>query len=104
MDFPRSNSFDSILMVVDCFTKMVHFIPCNKSITSKKTTKLFLHHVFHYHELLEDVIFYCGPQFASKFWKQLFKLLNAKMKLSLAFHPSTDGQTKQINQVLEQYL
>jgi hypothetical protein len=33
LDFLRSNSFDSILVVEDHLMKMAHFIPCNKSIT-----------------------------------------------------------------------
>jgi len=54
MDFPQSNSFDSILVVVDHFMKMVHFIHCNKSITDDKTTKLFLDHVCCYHGLPKE--------------------------------------------------
>jgi hypothetical protein len=50
MDFitnlPPSNSYDSILVMVDCLTKMAHFIACTKTITSEGTTKLFLDHVF----------------------------------------------------------
>jgi len=73
MDFitnlPPFNSYDSILVVVDYLTKMVHFIPCTKTITNEGTTKLFLDHVFRYHGLLEDITFDHGPQFASKSWK-----------------------------------
>jgi hypothetical protein len=54
MDFPRSNSFVSILVAVNHLAKMVHSIPCNKSIIVEKTIKLFLDHVFCYHGLLED--------------------------------------------------
>jgi hypothetical protein len=43
---------------------------------------------FQYHGLHEDIIFNRGPQFASKFWKQLFELLSLKVKLS-----STIGKT-----------
>jgi hypothetical protein len=92
MDVPASNSFNSILVVVDHLIKMVHFIPCNKTIISKKIAKLFLDHVFQYHGLLEDIVFNRGPQFASKFWRRLFELLGVKVKLSLAFHPQTNGQ------------
>jgi hypothetical protein len=67
VDLPQSNSFDSILVVVDRLTKMAHFILFNKSITNKNIAKLFLDHVFHYHGLLEDIVFDCGPQFTSKF-------------------------------------
>jgi hypothetical protein len=62
---------------------MVHFIPINKSIISEKIVKLFLDHVFRYHGLPEDIISNHGPQFASKFWKQIFKLLCVKVKLLL---------------------
>jgi hypothetical protein len=56
MNFPLFESCDSIWVVVNCLTKMVHFIPYNKIIISKKTIKLFLDHVFRYHGLLEDII------------------------------------------------
>jgi len=60
MDLPPSNSFDFILVVVvvvvDCFAKINHLIPCNKSIIDEKITKLFLNHAFHYHGLIENII------------------------------------------------
>jgi hypothetical protein len=68
------------------------------------TAKLFLDHVFQYHSLLKYIIFDHGLQFASKFWKKLFELLGMKLKLSSTFHPQTNGQTKWVNQNLEQYL
>jgi len=48
MDLPPFDSFDSILVVVDRSSKMVHFIPCNKIIIGEKITKLFFYHVFRY--------------------------------------------------------
>jgi hypothetical protein len=67
IDLPPSSSYDSILMMMDHLTKMVHLIPCTKVITSGGTTKLFLNHVFRYHGLPKDIIYDHGPQFASKF-------------------------------------
>jgi glycosylphosphatidylinositol phospholipase D len=104
MDFPPFNSFDSILVVVDRLTKIIHFIHCKKTITNKKIVKIFLAHIFQNHGLLEDIIFYHGPQFASKFWRRLFELFGVKVKLSLSFHPQMDGQTKRDNKILERYL
>jgi hypothetical protein len=68
-DLPPFNSYDSILVVVDHLTKMVHFISCTKTITNKGTTKLFFDHVFQYHGLPKGIILNCEPQIASKFWK-----------------------------------
>jgi hypothetical protein len=70
MDFitnlPPSSSYDSILVEVDRLMKIIHFILCTKTITSERTTKLILDHVFWYHGLFEGIIFDRGPQFASK--------------------------------------
>ncbi len=60
IDLPPSSSYDYILVLVDCLTKMVHFISCTKKIFSKGTTKLFLDHVFQCHGLLENVVSNCG--------------------------------------------
>jgi hypothetical protein len=82
-----SYSYDSILVVVDYLTKMIHFIPYTKTIINERTTMSFLDHVFQYHGLPNDIIFYCGLQFAFKFPKRFFELLNMKVKLSSTFHP-----------------
>ncbi|KAE8656433.1 hypothetical protein F3Y22_tig00117000pilonHSYRG00047 [Hibiscus syriacus] len=42
--------------------------------------------------------------FTSLFWRELMKLLGTKTLFSTAYHPKTDGQTKRVNQCLEQYL
>jgi hypothetical protein len=55
--------------MVDNLMKLIHFIPCNKTINGEKTTKLFFHHVFSYHGLPQDIIFNHGPQLTSKFGK-----------------------------------
>ena len=45
-----------------------------------------------------------GPQFVSKMWDSLYKLLKIKTKLFIAFHPETNGQSKNTNQEAEQHL
>jgi transposase InsO family protein len=101
VDLPKSKSFDSVFVVVDRLTKMAHFMPCNKNITGKATARLFLENVYKYHGLPDDIIFDRGTQFTSKFWQSLFKILQVKINLSLAYHPQTNGQTERVNQVLE---
>lgn len=103
-DLPPSATFDAIYVVVDRFTKMAHFVPCKKSISGGETARLFLHNIYRYHGLPDDIISDRGPQFISKFWRSLFDILKVDIRLSTAFHPQTDGQTERVNQVLEQYL
>ena len=108
MDFitnlPPSGGHDSILVVVDRFTKMAHFIPCSKAISGAATANLILENVVRLHGLPDDIVSDRGPPFISRFWKRLFQILGTTTKLSTAFHPQTDGQTERVNQVLEQYL
>ena len=83
---------------------MAHFVPYKKTITNEDTANLFIDNIYRYHRLPDDIVSDRGPQFVSKFWQSLFKILQVEIKLSLAFHLQTDGQTERVNQVLEQYL
>ena len=101
---PQVQQFDSILVVVDRFTKNVIFIPTQESISAVETADLFFAHVYRQRGLPDEIISDRGPQFRSEFWKALFEALGTNIKLSSAYHPQTDGQTERVNQTLEQYL
>ena len=45
-----------------------------------------------------------GSQFVSTFWKTLLDRLRVDGRLSSAYHPQTDGQSENSNQLMEQYL
>jgi len=101
---PLAQGYDSILVVVDRLTKMVHFIPTTEKTSAKGLARLFRDNVWKLHGLPESIISDRGPQFAAGLMKELNGMLGIKSKLSMAFHPQTDGQTKRVNQELEQYL
>ena len=65
---------------------------------------LFLRYVFTKHGTPSDIILDQGKHFTSRFWTSLCEILSIKGILSTAYHPETDGQTKRVNQLLEQYL
>ena len=91
-------------MVVDRLTKMVHFIPTIEKTLVKGLARLFRDNIWKLHGLPESIISDRRPQFAAGLMKELNKMLGIKSKLSMAFHPQTDGQTERVNQKLEQYL
>jgi len=103
-DLPPSAKIDTICVVVDRFSKMAHFIPYKKTIIGEETTKVFINNIYRYPGLPDDIISNRRPQYISKFWQLLFEILKVKIKLLLAFHPQTNGQIEQVNQVLEQCL
>jgi transposase InsO family protein len=43
-------------------------------------------------------------QFTSKFWERLHETIDTQLRFSSACHPQTDGQTKSVNQRLEDML
>ena len=64
-DLSLSNGYDLILVIVDCFSKEVEFIPYNKTVTTLETAKLYLFHVWKNHSLPHTIVSDHGPQFAS---------------------------------------
>ena len=104
-DLPASNSFDSILVVVDQgLSKGVILIPCNKTVTALQTANLLIREVFKRFGLPDKIISDRGPQFAAAAFQEVTRALKIKHSMSAAFHPQTDGQTERLNQELEVYL
>jgi len=101
---PLAQGYDSILVVVDRLTKIVHFIPTTEKMSAEGLARLFRDNVWKLHSLPKSIISDRGPQFAAGLMRELNEMLGIKSKLSTVFHPQTDRQTKRINQELEQYL
>ena len=103
-DLPTSKGYDSLLVVVDRLSKATILAPCNKTITAKETSQLYIDHIWKRTGLPKKVISDRGPQFTSKVMHKIWEKLGVKSSLSTAFHPQTDGETERVNQELEQYL
>jgi hypothetical protein len=108
MDFmvslPPSKGFDAIMVVVDRFSKMAHFIPTKDEATTQETRWLFFSHIFKHHGLPKDIVSDRDPKFISKFWRALWKQMGSKLKMSTSFRPQTDGQIERVNLVIQQFL
>ncbi|GJP33556.1 hypothetical protein CLOM_g18083 [Closterium sp. NIES-68] len=87
-----TSSHDAILVVINKFSKMGHFIPTHTTAHTKETAQLFVRYIISDRD----------PKFTNKFWRELTSLLGTKLAMSSAYHPQTDGQTKGLNQIVEQ--
>jgi len=92
------------MVVVDQFTKMAHFIGLHENATAKAVADTFLREVWKLHRLPTEIISDMDAKFSGEFWESLWKMLGVKRRMSMAYHPQTDGQTERTNQVLEGYL
>jgi hypothetical protein len=96
--------YDSILVIVDRYTKMVQYIPTTKEISAPELAELFVYYIVKDFGTPADITSDRGSVFTSKFWSSLCFYLKVRQRLSTVFHPQTDGQTENLNQTLEQYL
>src|SRR6202012_5868848 len=100
-----SQGYDSVLTITDhdC-TKAVVLVPCKEASTAEDMASLYVKNVFARYGLPDKFISDRDPHFASKFMRELCRILGVQQNISTAYHPRTDGQSERTNQWLEQYL
>ena len=100
----KGDSYDSILVIVDRLTKMVHYEPVKVTIDAPGLAEVIIDVVVRHHGLPDSIVTDRGSLFTSKFSSSLCYFLGVKRRLSTAFHPQTDGQTERQNSTMEAYL
>jgi hypothetical protein len=109
MDFifglPRTqSSYDSIWVIVDQLTKVAHFIHVKTTYSGPQLAELYMLRIICLHEVPKKIVSNRGTQFTSMFWERLHEILDTQLHFSSSYHPQTDGQTKRVNQILEDML
>ena len=86
---------DSIMVVVDKLTKATHFIPAKSTHATDDIAKIFMKEIFKLHGFPKAIVSNRDVKFTSNFWKALFADLGTKMNFSIAYHPRTNGKTRE---------
>jgi transposase InsO family protein len=102
-DLPESSGCRNLLVVVDRFTKMAHFIPIQKR-EAASVARAYLNNVWKYHGFPEDVVSDRDATFTSQHFTNLYDYLAITRSMSTAYHPQSDGQMERMNQVIEAYV
>ncbi len=102
---PSIQGKDAILTIVNhgCSWATL-FLPCSITITGPGIAALYLKHIYPWFSIPKKVITDRDPRFTSHFGQALAAQIGAQQYISTAFHPRTDGLSKQKNQWIEQYL
>jgi transposase InsO family protein len=66
--------------------------------------EFYIAHIVSLHGVPKVIVSDRGSQFTSRFWNNLHEALGTKLSFSTAYHPQTGGQTKRVNQILEDML
>jgi IS30 family transposase len=99
---PRKH--DSIWVIVDRLTKTAHFIPVHTTYSTERYAKIYIDLIVRLHGVPKTILSDRGTQFVARFLAQVHESLGAKLIHSSSYHPQTDGQTKRVNQVVEDML
>ncbi|KAF8752473.1 hypothetical protein RHS01_07694, partial [Rhizoctonia solani] len=90
VDLPKDRSNNSILVIVDSFTKYRIFVKCSKKLKAPKLAELFLENVWKRHGMPEKTISNRGRVFNNKDWTRWLPM--AEFAYNNAVHSST-GKT-----------
>jgi hypothetical protein len=101
---PKVHGKSVILTVVDRFSKYAHFIALGHSYTAVSVVRAFFHDIVRLHGFPESIIRDRDPVFTGRVWWDLFRQAGIQLRLSTAFHPQMDGQSKAVNKTIAIYL
>ena len=83
----KGNNYDSILVIVNRLTKMVHYEPVKVTIDAPGLAEVIIDMVVRHHSLPDSIVTNKSSLFTSKFWSSLCYFLGVKRRLTPAFHP-----------------
>ena len=104
VELSELDGHDVVMVVVDSLSKRAHFLLVNTTITAVGSARQFRDNIWKLHGLPTRIVSDRGLQFTAEFISEVYQLLAIEPAKTTAYHPQADGQTKWVNQELEQYL
>ena len=100
-----SKAYNSILIIMDWYTKMVCYIMVWSDIDTSRLAAVFVQKlILAGRGVLDSIVSDQGSVFTSTFWSAVCYHLKVCRRLLTAFHSQTNGQMEWQNLTLEQYL
>jgi hypothetical protein len=91
MDFieglPKSQKFDTIMVIIDKYTKYAHFVPLAHPFSALTVAQAYLDSMYKLHGLPQGIVSDRYKIFTSAIWKELFRLSDTQLMMSSSYHP-----------------
>ncbi len=80
IDLPKSDTcgYTTVFIMVSHLTKMAHFVPCHKEITTEEPTYLFIRNYYRLHGFPKIIVSDRDPKFVGEFWQSFMGKLNTR--------------------------
>jgi hypothetical protein len=102
---PRTNKqHDSIMVVVDKLTKVVHFIPVKLTHKESNIANVYMREISRLYGIPKTIVSDRDKKFTSNFWKGLFNGFGTNLNFRTTYHLESDGKTKRVNQLIKDML
>jgi len=101
---PEDRGHNCIITFTDRLGSNIQLVLTHTDIMAEDLAYLFFNKWYCENGLPSDIISDRNKLFMSRFWKALHKLTSIKLKLSMAYHPETDGASEQMNKTVNQAL
>ncbi len=90
----KSDNYDSILVIIDQLTKIIHYEPVKVKINAPGLAEVIINVIVYHYKVPESIVMDQGLLFWSMFWFLLCYFFKIKKKLFTAFYLQTNGQTE----------
>ena len=99
----KGDSYNSILVIVNQLTKMVHYKLVKITVNASGLVEIIIDVVVRHHRFLDLIVTNKGFLFNSNFWSLLCYFFGIKRRLFTAFYHQTDSKTERENDTMEAY-
>lgn len=101
---PEDSGYNYLVTMMDRLNLGIQLVPTHTSLTAQKLADLFFDHWYCENSLPWEIVSDRDKLFLSQFWRALHARNGIKLKMSMAYHPKSNGSSERTNKMVVQAL